>query len=82
MQRSSELLLVTLARTFPKLRGRFPQDSEGAVVPYKLDNPAFAGIIAHWHLVPHRWDPGAALDWASLEQSLRAACVWDKPVRR
>ncbi len=49
-----------------KIPAQVPVDDAGAVIPSMLENPAFEGIVAHWHLKASRWDPGPGFDWERM----------------
>ncbi len=58
-------LLKVLTKVLDKIEPKYPADPTGEVIPYVIpdDWPGFAGILAHWHISPTRWDPGPGFDW-------------------
>ncbi len=50
---------------------QIPLNDQGDVVDRVLEDPAFQGIVAHWHLAESRWDPGPGFDWQRLYHALR-----------
>ena len=59
-------LTAALHRIFPKLELDYPRDEQGCLVPNVLtkdEREAFSGIMAHWHVIKSKIDPGPAFDW-------------------
>jgi N-acetylmuramoyl-L-alanine amidase len=59
-------LTASLCKIFPKLKCRYPVDSEGHLIPHKL--PAdelknYQGVLGHYHIQTNKTDPGPAFDW-------------------
>lgn len=57
-------LIRALSRFFPRVRPLPPVDAKGQVIMRmisKLDE--FEGVLGHFHLSAHKWDPGPGFDW-------------------
>ncbi len=59
-------LTATLCRHFPNLPAEAPRGAGGAVLNRRIpeeEEPAFQGIVGHFHVGGHKIDPGPAFDW-------------------
>jgi len=59
-------LTASLCKIFPKLKCRYPVDSDGHLITHKL--PAdelknYEGVLGHYHIQTNKIDPGPAFDW-------------------
>ncbi|MEO1495987.1 MAG: peptidoglycan recognition family protein [Planctomycetota bacterium] len=62
-------LTATLCKVFPKLACDYPKDSDGEVLPRKLEDAelrAFQGVLGHYHIQTNKTDPGPAMDWGRI----------------
>ncbi|MCA9184961.1 MAG: peptidoglycan recognition family protein [Pirellulaceae bacterium] len=59
-------LTATLCKVFPKLQLDYPHDTDGKLIPRKLDEQSlreFRGVLGHYHIQTNKTDPGPALQW-------------------
>jgi N-acetyl-anhydromuramyl-L-alanine amidase AmpD len=59
-------LAATLCKVFPKLKCDYPRDSNGNVIPKKLDDEElknYEGVLGHFHIQTNKVDPGPAFQW-------------------
>lgn len=57
-------LIRALSRFFPRVRPLPPVDPKGQVITRMISNAdEFEGIVGHFHLSAHKWDPGPGFDW-------------------
>ena len=68
--RALAALLKVLCAVLPRIKPDAPRDAKGQVVRGRVAEPTPAGILAHWHLSPSRWDPGPAFDWKRIVGAL------------
>ncbi len=60
-----------LIQIFPKIKAEAPIGANNQVLRSKLQNLAFAGVVAHWHLSAAKWDPGPGFDWERMLIGIR-----------
>lgn len=63
-------LLKTLIKIFSLIKPQCPFGENGEIITNVLENTAFAGFVAHWHISPTRWDPGPGFDWQRVFHGL------------
>ncbi len=66
-------LTAGINAALPKMALTVP-GGEKSVIPKVLSKDelaAFSGLIAHWHIVPEKVDPGPAFDWARVLEGAR-----------
>ncbi len=57
-------LIRALSRFFPRIRPLPPVDAKGQVIMRKISNAdEFEGVVGHFHVSAHKWDPGPGFDW-------------------
>ena len=57
-------VIRALARYFPRVRPLPPLDAEGQIITRQIgDVDTFEGVLGHFHLSAHKWDPGPGFDW-------------------
>ncbi len=62
--RSLIRLIRALSRFFPRVRPLPPVDATGQVITRTISNAdEFEGVVGHFHLSAHKWDPGPGFDW-------------------
>jgi len=55
-----------ICRYFPRIKPVPPVGEDGQVVPGVIADPKFEGVVAHFHLSVHKWDPGPGFDWKRI----------------
>lgn len=55
-----------LTRFFPRIKPIPPIGEDGLVVPGKIANDHFEGVVGHYHLSVQKWDPGPGFDWKRI----------------
>lgn len=66
-------LTASLCRIFPELKSAFPTESNGQVINRKLSEDEFRqfkGFLGHYHVQSNKMDPGPALQWDRIKDSV------------
>jgi N-acetyl-anhydromuramyl-L-alanine amidase AmpD len=70
-------VLRGLKGIFPNFELAAPIDETGKVARNKLvDYIKFRGIVAHWHIVASKWDPGPGFDWERVLIGVRGSQLY------
>jgi N-acetyl-anhydromuramyl-L-alanine amidase AmpD len=70
-------VLRGLKGIFPSFELTAPIDESGKVARNKLvDNIKFRGIVAHWHIIASKWDPGPGFDWERVLIGVRGSQLY------
>ena len=70
-------VLRGLKEVFPAFELKAPIDMANKVARSKLvDHNSFKGILAHWHVIASKWDPGPGFDWERLLIAVRGSQLW------
>ena len=70
-------VLRGLKEIFPAFDLKAPIDVANRVARSKLvDYNSFRGILAHWHVIASKWDPGPGFDWERLLLAVRGSQLW------
>jgi len=59
-------LTASLCKIFPKLKCRYPVDTQGQLIRHKLppdELKNYEGVLGHYHIQTDKVDPGPAFDW-------------------
>ena len=62
-------LTAALCKIFPKLKCRYPVDTNGKLITHKLPDDElsqYGGVLGHYHIQKNKNDPGPAFDWESV----------------
>ncbi len=55
--------IKAICRFFPRIKPVPPIGEDGQVINKVIANDRFEGVLGHYHLSVHKWDPGPGFDW-------------------
>ncbi len=55
-----------ITRYFPRIKPLPPIGPDGQVINGVIADQNFEGVVGHYHLSVHKWDPGPGFDWKRI----------------